>query len=172
MAIKNVTFEDKQNLTTNENIPRTNKVIDDDINQLKDVANTNANKAGDLELLNTTDKDSLVDSINELSYNALNNSPILTGRKIFGKPEYLQIVNVGSCPNNTTKEVSYQTADKFITDYYLIGVSSNNEIIKAPNASSSSLYLNVFFTSNTITLATNHDRSRFTGYVYIYFTYN
>ena len=64
MAIKIVTFEDKQNLTTNENIPRINKVTDDDINQLKDVANTNANGIGDLSLL--LDFASLVEAINTL----------------------------------------------------------------------------------------------------------
>lgn len=65
MAIKIVTFEDKQNLTTNENIPRINKVTDDDVNELKDVSNANANNAGDLANLNTSNKNSLVDAINE-----------------------------------------------------------------------------------------------------------
>lgn len=69
MAIKTVTFDDKSNMSTNPDIPRINKVIDDDINQLKDVANTNATNIGDANNLSTSDKSSLVNSINELLTN-------------------------------------------------------------------------------------------------------
>lgn len=172
MAIKLVTFDNKVNLNTEQDVPRINKVIDDDMNQLKNVANTNANNIGDLSTLNTTDKTSLVNAINELSYGIQTSNPVLTGRKVLGKPEYVQVVNAGACPNNIQTEVPYKTDDKFITDYYLIGISSRNEIIKAPNSSGGSSYFNVFFTYNKITLVTNIDRSRFTGYVYIFFTYN
>lgn len=171
MALKLVTFQDKENMNTEQDVPRINKVIDDDMNQLKNVANTNAKNVGNLENLNTTDKSSLVNAINELSYDIQTSNPVLTGRKVLGKPEYVQVVNAGSCPNNKQREVPYQTDDKFITDYYLIGISSNNEIIKAPNASSSSSYFNVFFANNKIAIITNQDRSRFTGYVYVFFTY-
>lgn len=66
MAIELVQFEDKQNINEKPELPRINKVIDDDMNQLKNVANTNANNVGNLENLNTTDKSSLVNAINEL----------------------------------------------------------------------------------------------------------
>lgn len=66
MALNLVTFEDKQNLSTNESIARINKITDDDMNELKDVANSNANNIGDLEQLNTTDKSSLVNAINDI----------------------------------------------------------------------------------------------------------
>lgn len=65
MAIKTVTFEDKQNFETKPEIPRINKITDEDINELKDVADTNANNIGDLEQLNTIDNSSLVNAINE-----------------------------------------------------------------------------------------------------------
>lgn len=68
MAIKLVQFEDKQNINEKPELPRINKVIDDDINQLKDVANTNANNVGNLENLNTTDKESLVEAINSSNH--------------------------------------------------------------------------------------------------------
>lgn len=46
---------------------------------------------GDLEQLNTTDKSSLVNSINEVSYNLVTNgSAVKTGRKIDGKDEYVK----------------------------------------------------------------------------------
>lgn len=71
MEIKTVTFEDKQNLNTNPEIARINKVTDEDINELKDVVNTNANNIGDLEQLQTTDKNSLVGAVNEITRNIL-----------------------------------------------------------------------------------------------------
>lgn len=74
MAIKTVTFEDKHNLNANPNVARINKVTDDDMNQLKNVANTNANNVGDLSTLNTTDKTSLVNAINEVN----NSVPVIT----------------------------------------------------------------------------------------------
>ena len=74
MAIKTVTFEDKKNLNTNLDIARINKVTDEDINELKDVENTNANNVWDLTTLNTTDKTSLVNAINEVN----NSVPVIT----------------------------------------------------------------------------------------------
>lgn len=94
-----------------------------------------------------------------------------TGRIINGKEEYCDILNIGNCPNNDALMIDYKTDDKTIIDYYLIGISSSNEIIKAPNSSADRLFFNIFFTSNKISCNSNQDRSRFTGYVYIYFTY-
>lgn len=91
MALNLVTFDDKKNLNTNPQVPEINKVVDSNMNELKDVANTNANNIGDLEQLNTTDKSSIVESINELSYNLVTNgAEVKTGKKIDGKDEYVK----------------------------------------------------------------------------------
>ena len=166
-----ITYTDKVTLNENPNVADVNKVKANDLNEIKNVVNANDDNVGDLEQLQTTDKSTLVNAINELSYDIQTSNPVLTGRKVLGKPEYVQVVNVGACPNKIQAEVPYQTDDKFITDYYLIGISSNNEIIKAPSSSGGSIYFNVFFTHNKITIGTNQDRSRFTGYVYVFFTY-
>ena len=100
MAIKTVTFDDKQNLNTNSGIARINKVIDDDINQLKDVANTNANNIGNLENLNTTDKSSLVNAINELV-----KPPIL----VRNKRVYLKCQSVGNVGNFSVDQIDGYT---------------------------------------------------------------
>lgn len=68
MAIELVQFEDKQNINEKPELPRINKVIDADMNELKDVANTNANNIGNLKNLNTTDKESLVEAINSSNH--------------------------------------------------------------------------------------------------------
>ena len=107
-----------------------------------------------------------------LKYNLKDGSnPIRTGRKVNGKDEYIDVINIGSGPNNTEIHINYTTSDKFIINYYLIGISSSNEIIKAPNSASSGIYFNVLFSGNRILVNSNQDRSRFTCYVYVYFTY-
>lgn len=64
MAIELVTFQDKENIDTKPELPRINKVTDDDMNELKNVTNKNANGIGDLSLL--LDFPSLVEAINSL----------------------------------------------------------------------------------------------------------
>lgn len=105
---------------------------------------------------------------NLLEYNlATGGDPAKTGRKVDGKDEYIQKINIGSGPNNGSTSYNYKTDDKIITNYYVLGISSNNEIIYAPNSSASGQYFNVFFTGNQVQLASNIDRSRFTCYLYI-----
>lgn len=96
-------------------------------------------------------------------------SPIKTGRKIDGKDEYVVKVNAGSGPNNTNKQIQFNTSNMIITDYYVIGISNNNETIYAPNSATGNNYFNIFFSNNEINLSTNQDRSRFTCYVYIFY---
>ena len=98
-------------------------------------------------------------------------SPIKTGRKIDGKDEYVEVKNIGAGPNNTSIAITYSHTDKIIHDYYLIGISSTDETVKAPNAASGSNYFNVFFSQSQIEISSNQDRSRFTCYIYIYYTY-
>ena len=62
-----ITYEDKEFLNKNENIADKNKVNDTDLNEIKQVVNTNDDNIGDLSNLNTTDKSSLVSAINEVN---------------------------------------------------------------------------------------------------------
>ena len=61
-----ITYEDKVKLNDNVDIPRVNKVTDEDLNEIKKVINENDNNVGDLSNLNTDVKDSLVNAINEV----------------------------------------------------------------------------------------------------------
>ena len=90
-----------------------------------------------------------------------------TGRQIDGKDEYEVRINCGSGPNKASRRIDFNTENIIITDYYVIGISSGNEIIYAPNSAGSEQYFNVYFTSNVITLSSNQDRSGFTCYAYI-----
>jgi hypothetical protein len=62
-----ITWTDKTTLNPQPSIARENKVIDDDMNEIKQVVNTNDDNVGDLADLNTTDKTSVVNAVNELA---------------------------------------------------------------------------------------------------------
>lgn len=66
MAIQKITYSDKSYINENASIAAINKVQATDMNEIKSVVNTNADKVGDLTSLTTTDKDSVVEAINEL----------------------------------------------------------------------------------------------------------
>lgn len=55
---------------------RINKVIDEDINEIKQVVNENDDKIGELNDLNTTNKSSVINAINEI-FNNLELIPII-----------------------------------------------------------------------------------------------
>ena len=61
-----ITYEDKEFLNKNEEIADNRKVNDTDLNEIKQVVNTNDDNIGDLSNLNTTDKSSIVGAINEI----------------------------------------------------------------------------------------------------------
>ena len=62
-----ITYEDKEFLNKNENIADKNKVNDTDLNEIKEVVNGNDDNIGNLSDLNTSDKTSLVNAINEVN---------------------------------------------------------------------------------------------------------
>ena len=161
MAVQTITYDDKSYINLNADIPATNKVQDTDMNEIKSVVNNNASE------LTTAQT-----NISGLKYNLITaGTEVKTGRQIDGKDEYVVIINAGAGPNNTSITIDYSHTDKIIHDYYLIGISSTDETIKAPNAASGSNYFNIFFEQTKINISSNQDRSRFTCYVYIYYTY-
>ena len=117
MALNLVTFQDKEKLNTDPNVANINKIIDSDMNQLKDVANTNANNIGDLSQLNTTDKSSIIGSINEtINYVSLNN-----------KASYSYTQMVASGPSITSQafmDIEYDDTFKFCRISGFINVSA------------------------------------------------
>ena len=68
MAINTIEYADKSNITTST-VPVQNKISDSDMNEIKNIVNTNANLMGDLTNLTTTDTSSLVSAINEIKSN-------------------------------------------------------------------------------------------------------
>lgn len=62
-----ITYADKVFLNQNSQVADINKVNDSDLNQIKSVVNQNDTNVGDLTNLNTTDKSSVVNAINEVN---------------------------------------------------------------------------------------------------------
>ena len=71
-----ITYENKVALNVNSDIADINKCNATDLNEIKEVVNTNDDKVGDLAQLNTTNKDNLVGAINEVNANANNLKPV------------------------------------------------------------------------------------------------
>lgn len=65
-----INYNDKQFLYQNADIPAENKVNDVDMNEIKGVVNENDDLMGDLSNLDTSNKSSIVEAINEI-YNAI-----------------------------------------------------------------------------------------------------
>lgn len=61
-----INYNDKQFLYQNASIPAENKVNDVDMNEIKNIVNGNDDLMGDLSNLDTTNKSSIVEAMNEL----------------------------------------------------------------------------------------------------------
>lgn len=67
MSILKITYTDKQQLNENASISAINKCQATDLNEIKNVVNTNADNIGDLTTLTTTHKNTIVNAINDLA---------------------------------------------------------------------------------------------------------
>ena len=66
-----ITYADKEILYTNADIPANKKVQNSDMNEIKNIVNENDAKVGELNDLNTTEKSSIVNAINEITTNSI-----------------------------------------------------------------------------------------------------
>lgn len=66
MAVQTITYDNKVALNVNPDIANTNKVTDNDMNEIKSVVNNNANNIGDLSNLTTPTTTNLVGAINSI----------------------------------------------------------------------------------------------------------
>lgn len=132
-----ITYEDKEFLNKNESIADKNKVNDTDLNQIKEVVNGNDDNIGDLSDLNTNDKSSVVNAINEVN----NKSAIMVkanANKQYAKNNYLvvdayneiinQIGNNITMTSNGVFKVN-KGMNLFLNFYNNIQPSSANQLI-------------------------------------------
>ena len=104
-----ITYADKVTLNENPNVADVNKVKASDLNEIKNVVNANYDDVGDVADLNTQDKSSTVNAINEINdkFNYSTEEQII-GTWINGKPIYRKtfvvsitghFIIVGNIPN-------------------------------------------------------------------------
>ena len=95
------------------------------------------------------------------------NEPVKTGRMINDKEEYVIRLNLGLMPNATSKNITLPVSleNVLLTRKVNIFLLSSTEY--AQNDSS----LTYFINKNQLNVKTTNDKSRFTGYTELYFTY-
>lgn len=83
--MQTISYTNKTALNMNSSIADVNKCNASDLNEIKSVVNTNANECGDASNLNTTDKTTLVNAINEVNIGLESKqATILTGTSLPG----------------------------------------------------------------------------------------
>lgn len=103
MALTQITYTNKETLNEQPSVADKNKVKADDMNEIKSVVNTNASNVGDLTNLKTTNKNSIVESINELKENEeyLTTQEIDTGKTLGGKKIYRSYIDFAHSSTGT-----------------------------------------------------------------------
>lgn len=81
--MQTISYTNKTALNINSDISDVNKCNASDLNSIKSVVNANASECGNASSLNTTDKSSLVNGINEVNSNlGTKQNTILTGTSL------------------------------------------------------------------------------------------
>lgn len=144
MALDKITYTNKETLNEQPSIADKNKVKAADMNEIKSVVNLNADKVGDLENLNTSDKTSIVGAINSIKISTLWSGAIYEGYATLNESlENYDFLLVGIQAANTytkhselipTSDISYQTSSTSsyntydITAFQSISVYSDLQI--------------------------------------------
>lgn len=135
-----ITYANKVALNVNSDIADVNKCNATDLNEIKNVVNNNDDdfntlntNVGDLTQLQTTNKNSIVNAINEVNQNDINKSTYSTteqvvGKWINGKPIYRKVVNATKISGSTLlipiKELNIDTIFFDRTHSYIVTTSA------------------------------------------------
>lgn len=114
-----------------------------------------------------TDKNNNILNINENNITA--GTPVLSGRIVEGKPEYVLRLEITDMPNKDSKVVKLpiKLKEKLITREFHLWLLSPNEYGTEPNVSMT------YFISgpdgDELNISTQNDKSRFTAYGELYY---
>lgn len=180
MAINEISYDNKSDINTSTT-PVQNKVSASDMNEIKSVVNSNANLMGDLSNLNTSDKTSLVQAVNEINtpYDLITDGDaVLTGRKIDGKDEYVKrySITLSSSGSGMTgeKALGFTLNDVTIIKFEGTIPSNTKNIFNLDtdnfNAGDNYVYANT--TSNKLIVNCNTQNYSGTLYVNVYYIIN
>lgn len=137
-----ITYNNKSTLNPQPSVADANKVTSGDMNEIKQVVNTNYEEVGDIANLNTTDKTSVVNAINELKGGEIYSTSEVKTNKVWidGKPIYRKVLT-GSTPSSSvtswTTLATIPNLDVAINIYGALEGTSKNFV---PRYESTSFY--------------------------------
>ena len=120
-----ITYENKVKIN-DSSLPAINKVRDVDMNEIKSVVNENDDNVGDLSLLNTINKSSIVGAINEIvDRNVFSTVEKIIGKWIDGKPIYRKVCVINSPVVGTISYAHYISNFKTLISATANGTQAN-----------------------------------------------
>lgn len=111
--------------------------------------------------------------LDEKAQDIYSTTEIVIGKWIDNKPLYRKVVDVGTLPNATTKEINSGLSNVFITQLHGIMYNSASCITLPdvnPSGVTYSVRLYYSYSNNKISLTTGADRSTYNGYVILEYT--
>lgn len=106
-----ITYLDKVALNENTDIPDNNKVKADDMNEIKNVVNTNDANVGNIADLNTEDISNIVNAINEVNNKFNYSTEEQRIGTLFGKPLYRKYLNFNLSTSTIYNSISHNISD-------------------------------------------------------------
>lgn len=131
-----ITYENKVALNVNSDIADVNKCNATDLNEIKEVVNTNDDNMGLLSNLNTTNKSNLVSAINEVNDNDISKGTYSTNETRIGtwmgKPLYRKVLSTVGLAGETKKAIAYNITNP--DKIWIVGgfVYSDRRVVTLP----------------------------------------
>lgn len=169
-----ITYSNKTFLNENASIPETNKVTDDNMNEIKSVVNQNDTNVGNLSNLQTTNKTSIVSAINELKKGEIFSLEETITNKIWidDKPIYRKVVPTGTI-SNAPKNVAHRISNLgTITELegFVMTSSGNSYTLPRVVATALNQQIGLSVDSTNITIDAGNSASFIDSFVIIEYT--
>ena len=146
------------------------------LGNIKNNISTINNNIGNLSNLETDDKTSIVNSINELKNAEIYSTEEIKTNKIWidNKPIYRKVIDFGAFPNTSDKYVDLNINDlDFIVSFQVLGYDTTNKnYFPIPNAltTGSPNLIDASIIGNQIRIRTQSNRSTFIAYPILEYT--
>ena len=148
-----ITWADKVTLDAQPDVARINKVIDDDMNEIKSAHNDTDSQVSGLTAYSTTDN--------------------VIGKWVNNKPIYRRCIYIASFPNSTTANIDVSNLNiDYIVNLYGYAKVDNSRGFPINNArpdTNMDSCIGVWY-DTTLKISTGLDRSNCSGYIIIEYT--
>lgn len=151
MAINTITYTDKVALNVNADVPDINKVKADDMNEIKNVVNNNANGVGDITTLKTNDTTDLVSGVNSIIDAEVYSTTEVKTNKVWtdSKPIYRKVLNLTTPNSSSESNIATLTGIDTLTDIKSFVINDAYARVNYPYYFNSGNYGVLFYKTNT-----------------------